>query len=92
MKWYENYARESYKHHLSVVNARQGRLFMQLISRELKITPCQLIKEYWNGFRAALWQLAANSYLANLKAEYVADDNPMFEHIIKKLDAKYAPN
>ena len=89
MKWYENYAKETYIHRLSVLNGRQGRLFMKLISRELNITPYELIKEYRNGFRAAIWQIAANLYFANLKVEYDAKENPMIEHIMKKMEADY---
>lgn len=89
MKWYENYAKESYMHHLSVLNGRQGRLFMELISRELKTTAYNLIKEYRNGFKAVIWQVAANLYFANLKVEYNAKENPMIEHILKRLESEY---
>ena len=92
LKWYENYAKETYIHKLAVLNSRQGRLFLKLISRELNITPFELIKEYRNGFRATVWQVAANFYFANLKVEYNPDENPMIEHIMKKKDAEYKAN
>lgn len=89
LKWYENYAKKSYMHHLSVMNYRQGRLFLKLISRELETTPFELIKEYRNGFTAVVWQFAANAHFASLNAKYDKDENPMIEHILKRLDAEY---
>lgn len=89
IKWYENYAKEMYMHRLSVLNARQGRLFIELISRELKITPYTLIKDYRNTFSAVIWQITANLYLANLKVDYDANKNPMIEHIMKKFESNY---
>lgn len=88
LKWYEKYARESYMHHLSVLNVRQGRLFLKMVSRELDISPYELIKKYRNGFRAVVWQGAAHVFLANLKTEYHPDKNPMIEHIMRKLESE----
>ena len=88
MKWYENYARESYMHNLSTLNYRQGRLFLVLISRELDNTPYDIIKEYRNDFRAFLWQGIARVFFANLKVEYSKGDNPMIEYLMKKMDAQ----
>lgn len=90
LKWYENYARESYMHHLSVLNVRQGKLFLKMVTRELDYSPYDLIVKYRNGFRAVIWQGAARMFFANLKTEYKKEDNPMIEHIMKKLDAEYA--
>lgn len=91
LKWYENYARESFMHHLSVLNVRQGRLFLKLVTRELDRTPYDLIKEYRNGFRAIVWQGAAHLFLSDLRADYDPEKNPMIEHIMMRLDAENEP-
>lgn len=90
LKWYEAYAKENYFHYLSLLNYRQGRLFLKLISRELDNTPYDIIKQYRNGFRAFLWQGAARIFFANLKIEYKKDENPMIEYLMKKMDARDA--
>lgn len=90
LKWYENYAKKTYIHHLGKLNVRQGRLFLIMISRELEATPYDVIKKYRNGFKATLWQIAANFYFANLKTEYSPKFNPMIEHIMKKLETQYS--
>lgn len=89
LKWYETYAKESYMHHLSVLNVRQGRLFLKMVTRELDETPYQLLKKYRNGFRAVLWQGAAHVFFANLKSDYKPEDNPMIEHIMLRLNSEY---
>lgn len=89
LKWYENYARESYMHHLRALNVRQGKLFLKMISRELSYSPFELIKKYRNGFSAFIWQGTARFFKVNLKLKYIKDENPMIEHVMKKLDAEY---
>lgn len=89
LKWYENETKKKYLHHLSDINSRQGRLFLKLITRELNVTPYDLIKEYRNGFRAGLWQIAAHLHFTNLKAEYNPKENPMMEHILLKIEPVY---
>lgn len=92
LKWYENYAKESYMHHLSVLNVRQGRLFLKMVSRELDSSPFDIIKKYRNGFRAFLWQGAARVFFANLRTDYDPMKNPMIEHIMRKLEAENNSN
>ena len=89
LRWYENYARENYMPYLSGLNSRQGRLFLKLVSRELDHTPYDLIKQYRNGFRAIIWQGVAMVFFTNLKSDYDALEQPMIEHIMRKLDAEH---
>jgi hypothetical protein len=89
LKWYENYARESYMHHLKVLNVRQGKLFLKMVSRELSYSPFELIKKYRNGFSAFIWQGTARFFKVNLKLKYVKDEQSMIEHVMRKLDAEY---
>lgn len=90
LKWYQNYAKEKYIHHLAGLNVRQGRLFIKMISRELNTSPFEIIKEYRNGFNAVIWQIAANFYFTNLKTDYSVESNPMIEHIMKKIENRYS--
>ena len=90
LKWYEGYANENFKPLLGQLNARQGRLFLKLISRELDTTPYNLIKQYRNSYSAMFWQVTAGMFMANLRVDYDEEENPMIEHIMRKLDAEHA--
>ena len=85
LKWYENYARENYMPMLSGFSFAQGRLFLQMIDRELGQSPYNLIKMYRNGFRAVFGKAPAFMLRANLKADYKPEENPMVEHILRKI-------
>ncbi len=87
LKWYKGYVKENYMHNLSGLNHRQGRLLLKLISRQIEETPYHLIKEYLNGFHAAIWQVTSHLFLANLNVEYEPEENPMIEHIMVELEA-----
>jgi hypothetical protein len=88
LKWCEKYIRENYMSKLSGLKVRQGRLLLRLIDRQLGITPYGLIKNYRNGFRAFVWQGTAHLFFSNLKTEYDEDENPMIEHIMRKIEAE----
>lgn len=87
LKWYKNYAKEHYMHHLSGLNPRQGRLLIKMISRQIGENPYDLIKEYLNGFHATFWQLTSHMFKANLRTDYLPEENPMIEHIMVELEA-----
>jgi hypothetical protein len=87
LKWYKGYVKENYMHNLSGLNHRQGRLLLKLISRQIEETPYYLIKNYLNGFHAAIWQMTSHLFLANLKVDYEPEENPMIEHIMVELEA-----
>jgi hypothetical protein len=88
LKWYEGYARENYMPLLSGFTVSQGRLFLKMIDRELGQSPYQLIKIYRNGFRALFWQGTAFLFRSNLNADYKPEENPMIEHILRKIKAE----
>jgi hypothetical protein len=89
LKWCEGYIKDKYFSLLSGLTPSQGRLLLKLIDREFEKTPYELIKEYRNGFRAALWNVTANILMSSLKSEYKPEKNPMIEHIIMKIDYEY---
>jgi len=89
LKWCEGYIKEKYFSLLTGLTPSQGRLLLKLIDREFEKTPYDLIKEYRNGFRAALWNVTASFFMASLKSEYKPEKNPMIEHIIMKIDYEY---
>ncbi len=89
LKWCENHMKEKYFHLLGGLTPRQGRLLLKLIDREFDKTPYDLLREYRNGFRAAIWNVTATFFLASLKSEYKEEKNPMTEHIIKKIDSEW---
>lgn len=89
LKWCENHMKEKYFHLLGGLTPRQGRLLLKLIDREFDKTPYDLIKEYRNGFRAAIWNATATVFMASLRAEYKEEKNPMTEHIIQRIDMEY---
>lgn len=89
LKWCEGYIKDKYFSLLAGLTPSQGRLLLKLIDREFEKTPYDLIKEYRNGFRAALWNVTASIFLASLRSEYNPEKNPMIEHIIMKIDYEF---
>ena len=87
LKWYEKYVYNNYIGYLVDFTPRQGRLTLKLINLELEESPFTLVKEYRNGFRAALWQGAAMLLGANMNSEFSEKELPMVKHILRKLKA-----
>jgi hypothetical protein len=88
LKWYEKYAKDNYMPYMNDLSISQARLFLKLIDRELGESPYELIKRYRNGFRAVFWQGAAFVFTTNLKSEYQAEENPMIEHILLRIESE----
>jgi hypothetical protein len=86
LKWYEKQAQKKYLHLITRLTIPQGRMLLLLIDRELDQTPFEVIKSYRNGFRAMVWQGVAFMFLSNLKTDYNPEENPMIEHIMKKIE------
>ncbi len=89
LKWSEEQIKNRYLHLLGGLSVSQGRLLLKLISREFDQSPYEILKTYRNGVRATIWRGAAALCLADLDAKYKAEDNPMIEHIMTRLDAEF---
>ena len=89
LKWSEEQIKNKYLHLLGGLSVSQGRLLLKLISREFNQSPYEILKTYRNGVRATIWRGAAALCLADLDAKYKAEDNPMIEHIMTRLDAEF---
>ena len=87
LKWYEKYVYNNYIGYIVDFTPRQGRLTLKLINLELDESPFALVKQYRNGFRAALWQGAALLLGGNMNAEFNEKELPMVKHILRKLKA-----
>lgn len=90
LKWYETHARKKYMKQMMGLSIPQGKLLLKLLDRELDRTPYELLQSYRNHSRATFWQGVAALYLTNLDAEYVAEDNPMIEDIMQRIEQEQA--
>jgi len=89
LKWSEEQIKNRYLYLLGGLSVSQGRLLLKLIGREFDQSPYEIIKTYRNTLRATVWRGAAALCLADLNAKYKAEDNPMIEHIMARLDAEF---
>lgn len=82
----EEQLKAEFEEQLKNLNTTQGKLLIMLINRYTGDNCYGLIKELKGGIAAFSWNLVGKRYGYDLKAPYVASENPDIELIMKMLE------
>lgn len=81
----ESLIKTNFEDKIKALNRTQGKYLVKAINRNLGKSCYSIIKELKNPFTAAYYRSASSLYGIDLDENYLADDNPQFELIMKKL-------
>ncbi len=82
----EEELRAEFEEKLKDLNTTQGKLLIMLVNRYTGDNCYGLIKELKSGVAAFTWNLVGKRWGYDLKAPYIATDNPDIELIVKALE------
>lgn len=82
----EETLRAEFEDKLKDLNTTQGKLLVMLVNRYTGNNCYDLIKELKSGIAAFTWNMVGKRYGYDLKAPYIATDNPDIELIVQALE------
>jgi Skp family chaperone for outer membrane proteins len=86
LKEREKALKAEFEEQLKNLTVSQGKVLVQLINRETGNQCYSLIKELKSPVAAAFWQMIAKRHGYDLKAPYLASENPELEFIVRSLE------
>lgn len=82
----EHFLFGKYEQELKDLTVNQGKILVKLVDRQTGNTTYSLIHDYKSGSSAFFWQSVGKIFGYNLKEDYVAEDEPTIEFIVRSIE------
>jgi hypothetical protein len=82
----EHFLFGKYEKELKDLTTSQGKILVKLVDRQTGNTTYSLIHDYKSGSSAFFWQSVGKLFGYNLKEDYVPEDEPTIEFIVRSIE------